>query len=133
MFGVGDARKNVGGSAAGGEADEGVIFGEADLAKFAASLGAIVFSAFDREMDGSGTASNEGAHDFSRDTEGGRTLGGVEDAEAAAGAGADVEEASTAADVVDDAVDGAGNGRKFAGDGESDAAVFSIHDANDFE
>ena len=37
------------------------------------------------------------------------------------------------ADLVDDAIDGAGNGGKFAGNGGSDAAVFAIHGADDLE
>ena len=133
LFGVGDGRENVRSGAAGSEADEGVLFGEVDFSQIAPGLRTIVFSAFDREVDGLGSAGNEGADEFWRNTEGGRTLGSIEDAEAAAGAGPDIEEASTAADVVDDAVDGTGDGGKFAGDGESDAAVFAIHDADDFE
>jgi len=60
-------------------------------------------------------------------------FGGVECAEAAAGSGADIDQAAAVAESGDDGVDGAGDLRQGAGDGCGDSCVFVVDEADDFE
>ena len=68
-----------------------------------------------------------------RDVEGGRAFGGVEHAEAAAGACADVEEAASGVEGLDDGVDCFGDVWEFGGDGIGYSAVFRVDDLEHFE
>ena len=84
-------------------------------------------------MDGLRASGDERANEMRRDAESGRALGGIENTEAAAGAGADVEQTPPLTEAIDDAVDSPGNRRKLAGDGGGDSAILAIHDADDLE
>ncbi len=65
--------------------------------------------------------------------EGGRALDGVEGGDAAAGSGADVDEASAAAESGGDLIDGAGDLGQGAGYGGGDGGVFGVDQVRDFE
>ena len=65
--------------------------------------------------------------------EGRRNLRGVECAQAAAGSGANVDEASTGAERGGHNVDGAGDLRQGAADGGGNGGVFVVDEADDFE
>jgi hypothetical protein len=132
-FRVVDRGEYVRRGSTGGQADKSIIFVEAKSREIAAGLDAIVFRAFDGILNGLSAAGDERADKVPRNAEGGWAFRGVEDAESSACASADIEEASTAANAVDDPVDGAGNGREHAGNSRCDAAVFAIHHADDFE
>ena len=56
-----------------------------------------------------------------------------EDAEAAAGSSAYIDEASAVAESGDDSVDGAGDLRQSAGDRGCDSCIFVVDEADDFE
>ena len=79
------------------------------------------------------TAGDDALDEIGRDVEGGRAFGGVEHAEAAAGACAYVEEASAGAKDFDDGVDGLRDVGEFGGDGIGYAAVFGVDDLEHFE
>src|ERR1035437_3297342 len=61
-----------------------------------------------------------------RDGEGWRTLGGVEDAETAAGSGTNVEEATALGEAFGDGVDCGGDCGQFGRDRRSDGRVLVI-------
>jgi hypothetical protein len=68
-----------------------------------------------------------------RNAEGWRAFGGVENAKASAGAGADVNQAAAGFHASSDGFDGFGDGGEFAADGAGDFGVLAVHQANDFE
>jgi hypothetical protein len=65
--------------------------------------------------------------------ESGWDLGGIESAEAAAGSGADVDEASALAKSRSNDFHGASDLRQSAADGRGDGGIFVVDEANDFE
>ena len=78
-------------------------------------------------------AGDEALDEVGGDGEGGRALAGVEDAEAAAGAGADVEEAAAALEALGDGVDGAGDVGELGADGGGDGGVLVVDEAEHVE
>ena len=67
------------------------------------------------------------------DIKSGRTLDGVECSDASAGAGADVDEASTLGERRGNQIDSLRDGSQSALHGGSDLGIFSVDDAGDFE
>jgi hypothetical protein len=98
--------EDVGGSAAGGYANEGVLSGEACGCEVGCALLGGVFGFFAGFAEGGVAAGDEALHESWGDGEGGRALAGVKDAETAAGAGSDVEEAASVVEAAGDFVDG---------------------------
>ena len=78
-------------------------------------------------------AGDEALDEVGGDGEGGRALRGVEDAEAAAGSGADVEEATAAVEALGDGVDGAGDVGELGTDGGGDGGVLVVDEAEHVE
>src|ERR1700760_3273623 len=85
------------------------------------------------EAKGAVAAGDEALHKLRRDGEGWRDLAGVEHAEAAAGAGTDVEEAAVALEPFGNGVDGEGDVGEFRTDGSSDLRVLVVDDAEHVE
>ena len=112
--GFGDRAEHVGRAAAGGDADQHVARGKAAGEEIADADGGIVLGGFGGAAQGGFAAGHDALHHLRRRAEGGRNLGGVEHAETAAGAGADVEEPAAVFDRGDDGVDGASDRRDLA-------------------
>ena len=85
------------------------------------------------EAQGAVAAGDETLDEFGGDGEGGRALAGVEDAETAGCAGADVEEASAAVEAGCDLVDGAGDVGELGADRSGDGCVLVVDDAEHVE
>ena len=79
------------------------------------------------------SAGDDAHHHLGRRAEGRRALGGVEHAEPAAGAGADVEQPAARAERSLDQVDGAGDVRARAGDRGGHGGVFGADEIHDLE
>ena len=124
---------DVGGAAAGGDADECVLLGEACGGEVGCALLGDVFSGFAGFAEGFVAAGHEALDECGRDGEGGWALGGVEDAEAAAGSGSDVEEAAALLEACGDCIDGFGDVGEFGGYGGGDLCVFFVDDAEHVE
>jgi len=62
-----------------------------------------------------------------------RALGGVQYGDAAAGASADIDEATTAANGFNNGVNGARDGGEAATDGDRHFAVFAIHQLHNLQ
>ena len=71
-------------------------------------------------------ARDNALHEGARHGERRRALGGVQNAQAAAGPGADVEEASAPGEARGDSVDRSGDVGQFGRNGGSDAAVLLV-------
>jgi hypothetical protein len=104
-----EGSEDVGGSAAGGYAYEGVLAGEACGGEVGCALLGGVFGFFAGVAEGGVAAGDEALHESWGDGEGGGTLAGVEDAETAAGAGSYVEEAASVVEAAGNFVDGFGD------------------------
>lgn len=126
-----DGRKDIGRGAAGGETDDGIELVKTQAREFTTSVGLAVLGTFDGLGDGSAATGDETAHELGRNAEGGRALGGVEHAETAAGACADVDEASALLHTGDDGVDGPSDGGDCVSDGDGDLVVFMAHELDD--
>src|SRR5207253_4771976 len=116
--GFGEGGYGEGGASAGSDAEDYIFLIGLAAGHFVASGLGIVFANFggggqglvasgDDEMDAVGV-------------EGGKDFDGVEGGDASAGTGADVDEASAAAEGGGDLIDGAGDLRQGAGYGEGD-------------
>ena len=131
--GVLDGADDVGGAAAGGDADDDVFAGGAAAGDVAlADLGG-VFVDVGGGGEGLGAAGHDVLHLGGRGGVGGRALGGVERGDAAAGAGADVDEAAAVAQGAGDGVDDHGDLREGLFDGGGDLGVFVVDDAGDLK
>ena len=84
--------------------------GEAGGDKVAFALLGQIFGLFGGVAQGSVATCDQTLDQGGWNGEGGWALGGIEHAEAAAGTGADVEEAAALGDAIGDGVDGAGDG-----------------------
>src|SRR5271165_1116910 len=131
--GVVDGSDGEGGAAAGGDAENDIALPGLELFHFGDGQGGVVFAGFGGGAEGFGTSGHDELHGAWIGVEGGLDFGGVESAEASAGAGADVDEASAVAEAGDDEVDGAGDLREGAAHGGGDGCVFAVDEANDFE
>src|SRR5450755_3940756 len=129
--GVFDGGDGKGSAAAGGDAEDNVMLAGLALFHFGDGGGGVVFAGFGGIGESFGAAGHDELHGARVGVEGGRNLAGVECAEAAAGSGADVDEASTLADSGSDQIDGAGNLRQGAADGGGDGGVFVVHQGGD--
>ena len=112
-------RASCGGEAVGGEVGCALLGG--------------VFGGFAGVAEGAVAAGDDALKERWGDGEGGRALGGVEDAEAAAGACSYIEEAAAVFEAVGDGVDGVGDVGEFGGDGGGDLGVFFVDDAEHLE
>ena len=115
--------EDVGCAAAGGDTDEcvwSVVRAEACGGEISGSLVAGVFGFFAGLAERGVATGDESLHKCGRDGEGRWALAGVEDSEAAAGSGADVEEAATLLEACGDGVDGACDVRELFRDCERD-------------
>ena len=121
MSGVGRVRIGfVGNAEAGGGEVFGAFFGG-------------VFGVLGGVAEGGIAAGDEALNERGRDGEGWRTLGGVEDSEAAAGSCADVEESSALIEAVGDVVDGAGDVGEFGCDRRGDGRILGVDYGEHFE
>src|SRR5205823_1935145 len=97
------------GGAAGGDAADDVGCADVFFIDGGGAAFGAVFGAFLGAEHGVGAAGDDALDHFGVGAEGGRAFGGVEDAEAAAGAGAEVDEATPLPEGDDDVFDGAGD------------------------
>jgi hypothetical protein len=130
---VREGSEDVGGSAAGGYANEGVLSGEACGCEVGCALLGGVFGGFAGFAEGGVAAGDEALHESWGDGEGGRALAGVKDAETAAGAGSDVEEAASVVEAAGDFVDGFGYVGEDCGYGLGYFGVFVVDEAEHVE
>jgi len=141
--GVEERAEDIGGASAGGDADEGVGGGggaiggvgdaEAGGDEVARAVFGGVFGVFGGVAQGGVATGDEGLEERGWDREGGWTLGCVEYAETAAGAGADVEEAAAFGEALGDDVDRAGDGRDFSSDCGGDSGVLLVDEGEHVE
>ncbi len=92
-----------------------------------------VFVGFDGCTQRSWAARDDELDHARVDIKGGRTLDGIERGDASAGAGADVDQASTLGERRGDQIDRLRDGPQSALHGGSDLGIFSVDDAGDFE
>ena len=136
---VPEGSEDVGGSAAGGDADEGVwivICGpvaEAGGCEVVRADFGGVFGAFAGAAERGVAAGDDGVEEAGWDGEGGGALAGVEDGKAAAGSGADEEKTAAATEAVGDGVHGCGDLWKLGADGGGDGRVFVVDDLEHVE
>ena len=115
--------QDVGRASAGGDSDQGVGGGKAGGGEVAGALFGGVFGVLGGFSQSSVSACDEALNQRGRDGKRRWTLGGVEDAEAAAGPRSDVEEAAAAGEALGDGVDGARNGGQLRLDRRGDGCV----------
>lgn len=106
---------------------------EADGGEVGGTLFEGVFGVFAGESQGAVATSDEALHEVGGDGEGRWALAGVEDAEASAGAGTDVEEATTELEAGGDGIDGLCDVRELCLDGSGDLGVFGVDDGEEVE
>lgn len=135
LFGALEGAEDVGSAAAGGDADDRVVCveGGGDGKEIADAFFGAVFGVLAREAEGGIAAGDEALHEGGGDGEGGGALAGVEDAEAAAGAGTHIKDAAAAGHALRDAVDGVGDGGELGADGLGDSRVFVVDEAKHVE
>ena len=126
LVGEFEGAEDVGGSAAGGYAEDDVFGRERVGGEVGGALIGGVFRLFRGFAQGGVAAGDEADEEAGRDREGGRALASVEDAEAAAGAGADIEQPATPGETLGDGVDGLGDGGQGGADGGGDGGVFVV-------
>src|ERR1019366_1255022 len=126
--GLVDGAQHVGSASAGGDAAENILRGEAAGEEIADADGGVVFGGFRGAGKGSFPARDDALDEIGRNVESGRAFSGIEHAEAAAGAGADVEEPAAAVEGRYDGIRGAGDLRDFRGDSIGDLAVLIADD-----
>jgi hypothetical protein len=100
-----DCSENVGGPAAGGERDDRVVGADADRRQVGAAGTAVVLGGFLRDGYGVRAAGDDGEDLTRRHAEGRAALGGVDESEPSRGARADVDEAPSALEPLDDCFD----------------------------
>ena len=128
-----EGSEDVGGAAAGGYANEGVLAVEACGSEVGCALLGGVFGLLAGFAESGVAAGDEALEESWRDGEGWGALAGVEDAETAAGAGSDVEDSASVVDAACDFVDGFGDLGKDGGYGLRYFCVFVVDDAEHFE
>ena len=106
---------------------------EAVIGEVGGTLFGGIFRAFNRVAESAIASGDESLDQIGRDVEGGRTFGGIEHAETAGGAGADVEETAATLETLDDGVDGAGDVGNLAGDGGGDLGVGGVDELQSIE
>ena len=122
--GVFDGGDGEGSASAGGDAEHDVVLAGLAFLDFGDGERSVVFAGFGGGGKSFGASGHDVLHGARIGVEGGRDLGGVESAEAAAGSRADVDQASAVAKSGDDDVDGAGDLRQSAPHGGGDGRVF---------
>jgi len=132
-IGVLKRAEDVGGSAAGGDADQGILAGEGSGGEIGCALFGGVFGGFAGVAEGGVASGDEALEEGWGNGEGGWALAGVENAETAAGAGSDVEEAASVFEAVGDFVDGFGYVGEGGDDGGDCFAVFVADEAEHVE
>ena len=95
--------------------------------------GRVVFGGFGGARKGGFAAGDDALHQIRRDVESGRAFGGIEHAQPAAGARADVEEAAAGVKCVDDSVHRLRDVRELRRDGIGHQAIFGVDDPQHFE
>ena len=131
--GIGHRGDDVGGAAGGGESDDDVFAGGAAAGDIALAKFFRVFVDFDGGGEGFGASGHDVLHLCGSGGVGGRTLGGVEGGDAAAGACADVDEAAAIAQAAGHLVDDHGDLWHGLFDRGGDLGVFVVDDASDLE
>ena len=91
----------------------------------------IILGAFDGSAERGVASGDEGADQGGRGVEGGRALGGIENAQAAAGAGAHVDKITAMIEGRDDRVNGLLDPREFAGHRRRNLGVGGVHRGQD--
>jgi hypothetical protein len=132
-IGVLERSQDVWGAAAGGDAYEYVLTGEACGCQIGCALFGGVFGGLAGFTEGGVAACDEALHESWRDGEGGRDFAGVKNAETTAGAGSDVEETTSVFEAAGDLVYGFADVGKFGGYGLRDFGVFVVDDAEHVE
>ncbi len=130
VFDGGDGERSA---SAGGDAEYDVVLAGLALLDFGDGQRSVVFAGFGGGGERLRASGHDVLHGARIGVERGRNFGGVESADAAAGSGADVDEASALAEPGDDDVDGARDLRQGAADRRGDGGIFLIDEAHDFE
>jgi hypothetical protein len=117
----------------GGDAEDHVIFIYAAVANFASASGYGIFGAFDGFPHGVRAAGHDGLNAVAAHAEGRRDFGSVKSAHAAAGTGADIDQAAAFFQRFHDLIHHANNLRDDPRDGARHPGVFAIDDAKNGE
>ena len=131
--GVFDGGDGEGGASAAGDAEDDIMFAGLAFLDFGEGECGVVFAGFGGGGESFGATGHDVLHGARIGIESGRNLGGVECAEAAAGSGADIDEAAALAESGDDDVNGTGDLREGAADRGGDGRVFLVDEADDFK
>ncbi len=128
-IGVVECAQDVRGATAGGDAHQRVLAGEACGSEVGCALFGGVFGLLAGFAEGGVAAGDKALHESCGDREGWGDLAGIENTEAAAGAGSDIEEAAPVFEAAGDLVDGFGDVREFGGDCLRNLGVLFVDDA----
>jgi hypothetical protein len=101
--------QHIGRPAAGGNSDQSVFGSETPLGQIAPAVFRIVFRSLGGPRQRRFAAGDDALHQVRRHVERRRTFGGVQNAQPAAGSGADVEQTAAGAQRLHDAVHGFSN------------------------
>lgn len=127
---VGESADGVGGGAAGGDAEHCVVAGEVEGVELGLGAEGIVFFALAGDAERRVAAGDDADDTISVDLEGGRRFGGVEHAETAARACAEIDEAAALDEAALGGLDEGGDLGFGVGDGVEDGAVFLVDRAH---
>ena len=130
VFDGGDGERSA---SAAGDAEDNIVLAGLALLHFLEGKFGVVFAGFGGGGEGFGASGHDVLHGARIGVERGRDFRSIESANAAAGSGAHVDEASALAKSGDDDVDGAGDLRQSAGDRGGDGGVLAVDQADDFE
>ena len=123
---MGDPAEDKGSDATGGDAHNHVARAQIKLLERGDGALLVIFGPFDRLEYGLWPTGNKSLDDLWVGAEGRRAFGGVENAEPAAGAGPEIDQSATLAQLAGDQVDGASDRIQLRGDGTGDERVFAI-------
>ena len=121
-----DRSENVGGPAAGGERDDRVVGADVDRRQVGAAGIGVVLGRFLGDGSGIGAAGDDGEDLTGRHAEGRAAFGGVDEREPSRGACADVDEAPSALEPLDDRIDRGGQAGGCAANGCGDGRVLLV-------
>ena len=131
--GFGDRPQYVRRAAAGGDADQDVLFGEVARVEVSHAGGGVIFGGFGSLVKRVIASRHDALDEVVGDAEGGRALAGIEHAEPSTGAGTDIQQAAAVAESLGDGVHGGRDAGQFGShtvDGES---ILLVHQSQRFE
>ena len=127
LTGIIQAAQHIGGAAAGGDAHHQIVFGQVVLLQVVPAQVPAVLRALNRLDEGLFAAGNETHHQVGGHAEGGGALGGIQHAQAAAGAGAHIKQPSALFQGVNGPLHRFGNVGQQRLNGLGDSGVLPVH------